>query len=71
MEFIRVERINPTKSLIVPDIATKGKMEALGLFLAYLSHIFNLLFLLLLATFNEKMFKKIDLDVGKDRKSRP
>ena len=80
MEFIRVERINPTKSLIVSDIATKGKMEALDLFLAYLSHqytqvatyhIFNLLFLLLLATFNEKMFNKIDLDVGKDRKSRP
>ena len=37
MELIRVERINPTKSLSVSDIAMKGKMKALGLFLAYLS----------------------------------
>ena len=35
---MELERINPTKPLSVPDIAVEGKMEALGLFLAYLCH---------------------------------
>ena len=66
MEFIQIERINPTKSLSMSDITMKGKMKALGLFPAYLSqqytevatyYIFNLwLLLLLLATFQEEIY---------------
>ena len=78
-ELIRVGRINPTKSLSVSDLAMKGKMEALGLFLSFLSHqytqvatyyTFSLLFLLLLYltcdVLRTNVKKEIDLDVGED-----